>query len=92
MHSPHDLWFARIIRVVARSRAAISGVDATFVCADLKRLDRAGIQGAFDLLLDLRCYHTMSQRERGQYVRSITRVAVTLPPFLIQSELESRHG
>jgi len=68
---------------VARRRAATSGVDVRFVCADVKHLDRSGIEGPFDLLLDFGCFHTMSYRERGHYVRSITRVAAEEAQLLL---------
>jgi SAM-dependent methyltransferase len=60
---------------VARTRAVKSGVHVKFVHADVKRLDRAGIVGPFELLLDFGCFHTMSQNERREYVESITGVA-----------------
>ena len=68
---------------VARKRAAKSCVDVTFVRADVRRLDRAGIEGPFDLLLDFGCFHTMSQSERKQYVHSITGVAAENAELLL---------
>jgi SAM-dependent methyltransferase len=59
----------------ARRRAGKSGVDVTFVRGDVTRLERSGICGPFELLLDCGCFHNMSDDERGRYVESITRVA-----------------
>lgn len=60
---------------VARQRATRAGVTAEFVHGDITRLDRAGIDGPFDLFLDLGCFHILPDRERRLYGESIARVA-----------------
>jgi 2-polyprenyl-3-methyl-5-hydroxy-6-metoxy-1,4-benzoquinol methylase len=52
----------------ARKRAGKSGVEVTFLRADVTQLDRSGISGPFDLLLDCGCFHNMSDAERDRYM------------------------
>ena len=59
----------------ARRRAARAGVKVEFVHGDITRLDQAGIDGPFDLFIDLGCFHILSDEERRRYGESITRVA-----------------
>jgi len=68
---------------IARTRAAKAEVDVNFVHADVTRLDQAGIVGPFELLLDFGCFHTMSQDQRTDYVKSITGVAAPNAQLLL---------
>ena len=72
----------RAVRV-ARSRAAKSRIDVKFIHADVRHLDRAGIVGPFELLLDFGCFHSMSQNQRSEYVASITAVAADNAQLLL---------
>jgi SAM-dependent methyltransferase len=65
----------RALRTARRS-ADKSGVNVAFVRGDVTRLDRLGISGPFELLLDCGCFHNMSNDERRRYVESITSVAM----------------
>jgi SAM-dependent methyltransferase len=60
---------------VARRRAAGCGTSVEFIRGDVTHLDRAGLNGPFDLFLDLGCFHILSDQERCLYSESITRVA-----------------
>jgi cyclopropane fatty-acyl-phospholipid synthase-like methyltransferase len=46
-----------------------------FVEGDVTRLDELEVDGPFDLLLDIGCFHGVPARRRGAYVRQVTRVA-----------------
>ena len=48
---------------------------AMFVEGDVTRLDDLEVDGPFDLLLDIGCFHGVPARRRGAYVRQVTRVA-----------------
>jgi SAM-dependent methyltransferase len=60
---------------VARLRAERAGVKPKFVRGDVTQLAGAGIQGPFDLFLDLGCFHILLDNERRRYGESIARVA-----------------
>lgn len=58
----------------ARERSAdVHGVR--FVLGDVTRLDELGVDGPFDLVLDIGCFHGIAVRRRGTYVREATRVS-----------------
>ena len=46
-----------------------------FVEGDVTRLDDLEVDGPFDLLLDIGCFHGVPARRRGAYVRQVSRVA-----------------
>ena len=52
----------------ARKKAADAGVNAVFVVGDASRLADAGVDGPFDLLLDVGCYHSIPAGRRDAYV------------------------
>jgi SAM-dependent methyltransferase len=52
------------------------GVAAVrFVQGDVTRLEALGIDGPFDLVLDIGCFHSVSLRRRRAYARGTARVA-----------------
>lgn len=57
----------------------VSGV--TFVEGDVTRLRELGVDGPFDLVLDIGCFHSVAPNRRGAYVREVTRV--TRPGSLV---------
>jgi SAM-dependent methyltransferase len=58
----------------ARRKAEwVSGV--TFVQGDVTRLSALGVDGPFDLVLDIGCFHTVALRRRGAYATEVARVA-----------------
>jgi SAM-dependent methyltransferase len=59
----------------ARNRAAQSGVNPTFVVGDVSRLRAAGVQGPFELLLDIGCYHAIPADRRDAYATEVAAVA-----------------
>ena len=60
--------FAPEAVAAAKKKAADAGVRAAFVHGDASRLADAGVQGPFDLLLDIGCYHTIAASRRDAYV------------------------
>ena len=60
--------FAPEAIAAANKKAADAGVSAAFVHGDASRLADAGVQGPFDLLLDIGCYHTIAASRRDAYV------------------------
>lgn len=68
---------------VARRRAAERQVSVDFVQGDVTHLDRAGIAGPFDLLLDSGCFHGLTDEARRRYGESVTRVAAPGAQFLL---------
>ena len=48
---------------------------ATFVEGDVTRLSELGVDGPFDLLLDIGCFHSVVPSRRDAYVRQAARVA-----------------
>ena len=51
----------------------ISGAE--FVEGDVTRLPELGVEGPFDLVLDIGCFHSVPTRRRGDYVRGVSAVA-----------------
>ena len=56
----------------ARQKAKAAGVNADLRVGDVTRLD--GISGTFDLVLDLGCFHGLSPKEKGDYLRQMERI------------------
>jgi len=48
---------------------------AMFVEGDVTRLSELGVEGPFQLLLDIGCFHSVAVRRRNEYVREVARVA-----------------
>jgi SAM-dependent methyltransferase len=59
----------------ARQNAQRAGVAASFVQGDVSRLRSAGVEGPFDLLLDIGCYHAIPQDRRDAYAAEVVAVA-----------------
>ena len=58
----------------ARRKAEwVSGV--TFVEGDVTRLRDLGVDGPFDLVIDIGCFHSVAVSRRDAYVREVTRVS-----------------
>ncbi|HKE53431.1 MAG TPA: methyltransferase domain-containing protein [Actinomycetota bacterium] len=48
---------------------------AEFVEGDVTRLRELAVEGSFDLVLDIGCFHSVPTRRRDDYVREVTAVA-----------------
>lgn len=69
------------IEAARRKEGGISG--ATFVEGDVTRLRGLGVEGPFDLLLDIGCFHSVVPSRRAAYVREVAAVARPGAPMLI---------
>jgi cyclopropane fatty-acyl-phospholipid synthase-like methyltransferase len=56
----------------ARSRFALAGLPADLRTGDVTRLD--GLNGPFDLILDIGCFHSISSRGRSAYLAGVQRL------------------
>ncbi len=59
----------------AEARARSAGSSATFLVADATELRQAGVQGRFDLILDIGCYHGAPAGRRDAYAAEVAAVA-----------------
>ncbi|HYF12362.1 MAG TPA: class I SAM-dependent methyltransferase [Actinomycetota bacterium] len=66
----------------ARRKAGwVSGV--TFVEGDVSELSALGVDGPFDLAVDIGCFHSVAASRRDAYVREIARVLRSGAPLLM---------
>ena len=56
---------------------------ATLLIGDVTRLDDLGVNGPFDLMLDLGCFHSIPDDRRDAYVDEAARVAAPGATFLL---------
>jgi len=74
--------FSPVVIQQAQKRAKdIPG--ATFVEGDVSQLSRLGIQGLFDFVLDIGCYHGLPAHSRQVYAREVARVTRPGALFMI---------
>ncbi|MGO9962534.1 MAG: class I SAM-dependent methyltransferase [Acidimicrobiales bacterium] len=59
----------------AKARAASAGVPVSFVVGDVAQLGEAGVEGPFDLLVDIGCYHAIPDGMRDAYAAGVAGVA-----------------
>lgn len=59
----------------ARGRALDAGADVRFLVGDVSRLAEAGVEGPFDLVLDIGCYHAIPAGRRDAYAAGVAAVA-----------------
>ncbi|HEX6306154.1 MAG TPA: class I SAM-dependent methyltransferase [Anaerolineales bacterium] len=62
---------ARAIRA-ARRKARQAGVDVDLRVGDVTRLD--ALHGPYDLILDIGCFHSLSQAGKRDYIENLTRL------------------
>jgi SAM-dependent methyltransferase len=55
----------------ARAKATRAGLPVEFLAADVTRLEN--IQGSFDLVLDIGCFHTLDQPGKQRYTANLQR-------------------
>jgi SAM-dependent methyltransferase len=88
----------------ARRKAREAAAQVRFLTGDVTRLQRLGVDGPFDLLLDLGCFHSIPDDRRDDYASEAARVAAPKATFLMfafasgstarapQEEIERRFG
>ena len=70
---------------VARERARVASISIDFTNGDVTRLEKSGVKGPFDFLLDSGCFHSMSDEERDRYGQSLAAVSAPGAEFLIMA-------
>jgi len=71
----------------AQRKARQAGVQAAFYVQDVTRLD--GIEGPFDLILDMGCYHNLSDDESQAYREQVRRLLAPGGTYLLYVMLRS---
>jgi SAM-dependent methyltransferase len=66
---------------MAKRKAKKAGVRADFRVGDVSRLP--GITGAFDLILDIGCFHSLSAENRQEYRRNLERLLAPGGTFML---------
>ena len=59
----------------AKRKAAAARVEPRLLVGDVTRLRELGVEGPFNLLLDLGCFHSIAEDRRDAYVTEAARVA-----------------
>ncbi len=67
----------------AEARARATGSAAIFHMGDAPCLRVAGVEGPFDLILDIGCYHAIPDRRRDAYAAEVAAVARTGADFFL---------
>jgi len=67
----------------ARKKAQQEGIDVVFVVDDVARLKK--IDGKFDLILDIGCFHSLDMTQRKNYLKNLARLLSEKGTFLIYS-------
>jgi cyclopropane fatty-acyl-phospholipid synthase-like methyltransferase len=66
---------------MARQRAKEAGVHVDFRHDDVTRLE--GVQGPFDLVLDIGCFHSLAPEAMADYARNLERLLAPGGTFLM---------
>ena len=62
------------VLAIDRAREKAGGVeDVTFVQGDVTHLSALGIEGPFDLVLDVGCFHSIARAGRNRYAAEVAR-------------------
>lgn len=75
-------YMPRAVRA-ARRKARSAEVEPRLLVGDVTRLAGLGIDGPFDLLLDLGCFHSIPDDRRDSYAAEAARVAAPGATFLL---------
>jgi ubiquinone/menaquinone biosynthesis C-methylase UbiE len=70
----------------ARQKSKQRAVDVHFIRGDVLQLK--GVDGKFDLILDLGCFHTLSPQAQRQYIINLKRFLRTGGTYLLYAHLE----
>ncbi|HZD80896.1 MAG TPA: class I SAM-dependent methyltransferase [Actinomycetota bacterium] len=69
------------IRTARKRTAAVPGIEV--VRGDVTRLAELGVGGAFDLVLDIGCFHSVPRRRRAAYADGVRRVTPPGATYLV---------
>lgn len=67
----------------ARRKAKRAGVEVTFIRGDVTNADL--LDGQYDMILDIGCYHSLSQEQRQQYQQNLTHHLAPHGTYLLYS-------
>jgi cyclopropane fatty-acyl-phospholipid synthase-like methyltransferase len=70
----------------ARQKAEKAGVEVDFYVDSVTRLK--GINGTFDLILDIGCLHNLQEKERSVYIQNLKRLLNKQGTFLIYTFIQ----
>ena len=76
----------------ARQRARAAGVDVTWAQGDVAALGTLDVQGPFDLVYDLGCFHGLRDDGRAGYAEGVTRLAAPGATLLLFVFAPGRRG
>ena len=71
----------------ARTKARNSGLNIDFLIDDVTRLEQ--VVGVFDLVLDIGCFHYLSQSNKGKYIQNLKRLLSPNGTFLLYGFVSS---
>jgi SAM-dependent methyltransferase len=71
----------------ARRKARQNGIEIELFAADVTRMER--LEGPFDLILDMGCYHSLRPKERSAYRKNLKRWLATNGYFLLYGFIHS---
>jgi SAM-dependent methyltransferase len=74
----------------ARRRLRQAGLAGEVILGDVTKLDR--LEGRFDLILDIGCYHALSDEKRGAYRQNLRPRLAPDGTFLIYAHLEGENS
>ena len=74
----------------ARRRLREAGLAGVVILADVTRLEQ--VEGRFDLILDIGCYHSLSDEKRGAYRDNLRPRLASGGVFLIYAHLEGQNS
>lgn len=76
----------------AERRAAAAGVAPTWITGDITHLSDIGVGSAYDLVLDVACFHGLPPGQRSGTARQITQVARTGGTLLLAAFAPAKRG
>ena len=76
----------------ARKRAATGGVQVEWVQGDVTRLEDAGLDGGYDLVLDRGCFHGLPDDARAACARGVNALAAPGATLLMYGFSPGFHG
>lgn len=72
---------------MARKKAKRAGVEATFLADNVTNLKE--ISGRFDLILDIGCFHSISDELRGDYLANLERLLAISGTYMLYAFINS---
>ena len=74
----------------ARKKAVQTGVKANLFVDDVTSLEK--IEGPFDLILDIGCFHNFTKNQKRNYIHTIHKLIAPGGTYLLYALLHSKNG